>query len=78
MNEGKRFSVYFYADQLEYMDKEAERLGVSRSKYIEMKTLPKELQKLEKTCKTCTGWKFWRVCRSDKRKPAEIKAEDYF
>ena len=47
MNEGKRFSVYFYADQLEYMDKEAERLGVSRSKYIEMKTLPKELQKLE-------------------------------
>lgn len=43
---GVRFSVYFRKEQVEYMDKEADRLGISRSKYLE-RALPKELQVLE-------------------------------
>jgi len=42
---GVRFSVYFRKEQVEYMDKEAERLGISRSKFLE-RALPKELQVL--------------------------------
>lgn len=43
---GVRFSVYFRKEQVEYMDKEAERLGISRSKFLE-RALPKELQYLQ-------------------------------
>jgi hypothetical protein len=32
---------------LEWLDREAEKLGVSRSKFIEIKTFPKELQILK-------------------------------
>lgn len=44
---GVRFSVYFRKEQVEYMDKEAQKLGISRSKYLE-RALPLELQVLEK------------------------------
>lgn len=43
---GVRFSVYFRKEQVEYMDREADKLGISRSKYLE-RALPKELQVLE-------------------------------
>ena len=43
---GFRFSVYFRKEQVEYMDKEAQKLGISRSKYLE-RALPLELQVLE-------------------------------
>lgn len=43
---GVRFSVYFRKEQVEYMDKEAQKLGISRSKYLE-RALPLELQVLE-------------------------------
>lgn len=43
---GVRFSVYFRPEQVEYMDKEAERLGISRSKFLE-RALPKNLQVLK-------------------------------
>ena len=42
--DGARFSVYLRPCQLEWLDKEAEKMGVSRSKIIEIKTFPKELQ----------------------------------
>ena len=45
--EGVRFSVYFHKEQIEYLDREAEKMGVSRSKFIEIKTFPKELQVLK-------------------------------
>ena len=47
MTEGARFSIYLRANQLEWLDREAEKMGVSRSKFIEMKTFPKELQVLK-------------------------------
>ena len=47
MTEGARFSIYLRANQLEWLDREAERMGVSRSKFIELKTFPKELQVLK-------------------------------
>ena len=43
---GVRFSVYFRKEQVEYMDREAEKLGISRSKFLE-RALPKSLQVLE-------------------------------
>lgn len=46
--EGKKFSIYMKKEQLEYVDKEAEKLDVSRSKYIEIMVLPEELQTLGK------------------------------
>ena len=45
--DGSRFSVYLRQNQLEWLDKEAEKMGVSRSKFIEIKTFPKELQVLK-------------------------------
>ena len=45
--DGARFSVYLRKNQLEWLDKEAEKIGVSRSKFIELKTFPKELQILK-------------------------------
>ena len=45
--DGARFSVYLRQNQLEWLDKQAEAKGVSRSKYIELKTFPKELQVLK-------------------------------
>ena len=45
--DGARFSVYLRQNQLEWLDKEAEKMGVSRSKFIEIKTFPKELQILK-------------------------------
>lgn len=44
---GVRFSVYFYPEQIEWLDREAEKLNVSRSKFIEMRVLPAELQFLK-------------------------------
>ena len=44
---GVRFSVYFHKDQIEYLDREAEKMGVSRSKYIELKCMPENLQILK-------------------------------
>ena len=45
--DGARFSVYLRQNQLEWLDQKAEAMGVSRSKYIELKTFPKELQVLK-------------------------------
>ena len=39
--DGARFSVYLRQNQLEWLDREAEKMGVSRSKFIEIKTFPK-------------------------------------
>lgn len=44
--EARRVSIYLHNDQFEYLDKECEKAGVSRSKYIEMKIFPESLQKL--------------------------------
>lgn len=44
---GARFSVYLRPNQLAWLDEQAEAMGVSRSKYIELKTFPKELQLLK-------------------------------
>lgn len=44
---GARFSIYLRKNQLEWLDKEAEKMGVSRSKFIELKTFPKTLQILK-------------------------------
>ena len=43
---GVRFSVYFHPEQIEWLDSEAKKMNVSRSKFIELKVLPKELQYL--------------------------------
>ena len=45
--DGARFSVYLRQNQLEWLDREAEKMGVSRSKFIEIKTFPKSLQVLK-------------------------------
>lgn len=45
--DGARFSVYLRHCQLEWLDREAEKKGVSRSKFIELKVFPKELQLLK-------------------------------
>ena len=45
--DGVRFSVYLRPSQLEWLDAQAEKMGVSRSKFIELKTFPKELQLLK-------------------------------
>lgn len=45
--DGARFSVYLRQNQLEWLDAQAEKMGVSRSKFIELKTFPKELQLLK-------------------------------
>ena len=42
--DGARFSVYLRPCQLEWLDAQAEKMGVSRTKYREKKTLPKSLQ----------------------------------
>ena len=47
MDNGARFSIYLRKNQLEWLDKQAEAKGVSRSKFIELKTFPKELQVLK-------------------------------
>lgn len=44
---GVRFSVYFHPEQIAWLDREAEKMNVSRSKFIELKTLPAELQILK-------------------------------
>lgn len=41
--DGARFSIYLRPCQLEMLDAEAEKMGVSRSKYIEMKVFPKSM-----------------------------------
>ena len=45
--DGARFSVYLRQNQLEWLDREAEKMGVSRSKFIEIRTFPKSLQILK-------------------------------
>ena len=44
--EAKKVSIYLRKEQFEYLDSESEKLGVSRSKFIEMKIFPKALQVL--------------------------------
>lgn len=44
---GIRFSVYFHPEQIAWLDSEAEKINVSRSKFIEMRVLPKDLQILK-------------------------------
>lgn len=44
--EAKKVSIYLRKEQFEYLDSESEKLGVSRSKFIEMKIFPKILQVL--------------------------------
>ena len=44
--EAKKVSIYLRKEQFEYLDSESEKLGVSRSKFIEMKIFPKTLQVL--------------------------------
>lgn len=44
---GVRFSVYFHPEQIAYLDAEAEKMNVSRSKFIELKCLPKSMQYLQ-------------------------------
>lgn len=44
---GVRFSVYFHPSQIKWLDAEAEKMGISRSKFIEIKVLPKDLQFLK-------------------------------
>ena len=45
--DGARFSIYLRPCQLEWLDAEAEKMGVSRSKFIELKCMPKSLQILK-------------------------------
>ena len=45
--DGAKFSVYLRKNQLEWLDTQAEKMGISRSKFIELKTFPKELQVLK-------------------------------
>lgn len=45
--EAKKVSIYLHKEQFEYLDGESEKLGVSRSKYIEMKVFPKKMQVLK-------------------------------
>ena len=45
--DGEWVSVYLRQNLLEWLDKEAEKMGVSRSKFIEKRTFPKELQILK-------------------------------
>lgn len=45
--DGCRFSVYLRPAQLEWLDQEADKANVSRSKFIELKVFPKELQLLK-------------------------------
>lgn len=45
--DGCRFSVYLRPAQLEWLDREADKANVSRSKFIELKVFPKELQLLK-------------------------------
>lgn len=44
---GVRFSIYLYDDQLEYIDGQAEKEGLTRSKYIEMKLVPESMWRLK-------------------------------
>lgn len=45
--DGARFSVYLRPVQVEWLDAQAEQMGVSRSKFIELKVFPPELQLLK-------------------------------
>lgn len=45
---GVRFTIYLLENQLAELDRQADEMGVTRSKYIEMKCLPKKMQVLEK------------------------------
>lgn len=44
--EAKKVSIYLRKEQFEYLDSESEKMGVSRSKFIEMKIFPKASQVL--------------------------------
>lgn len=44
---GVRFSIYLYDDQLEYIDDQAKKEGLTRSKYIEMKLVPETMWRLK-------------------------------
>lgn len=45
--EAKKVSIYLRKEQFEYLDSESEKMGVSRSKYIELHIFPKRLQVLK-------------------------------
>ena len=40
-----KFTIYLRDESLAYVDEKAKKKGLSRSRYIEMKVVPKELQR---------------------------------
>ena len=42
---GTKFTIYLRNEALAYVDERAKEKGVTRSRYIEMKVVPKELQR---------------------------------
>lgn len=46
--EGKRITLFFHKEQVEYIDREAEKEGVKRSRYIQDRIFPPELRTLHK------------------------------
>lgn len=42
--DGKKVSIYLRVEQLEYIDRESAKLGLSRSRFIEYKILPPHLR----------------------------------
>lgn len=47
MDIGRRIAIYLRKDQLEYLDAEAERMGLTRSMFIERRCFPPEMWKLK-------------------------------
>lgn len=41
-----KFSVYFHREQVDWMKRACEKLGVSRSRFIEMKCFPESMWRL--------------------------------
>lgn len=44
---GKKIAIYLRPEQLQYLDAESDRMGVSRSVYIERRCFPPEMWKLK-------------------------------
>ena len=42
---GTKFTIYLRNEALAYVEERAKEKGVTRSRYIEMKVVPKELQR---------------------------------
>lgn len=46
-DKGVRFSLYLKQSQLKWLDEQVEKENTTRTKYIEKRVFPEELQKLE-------------------------------